>query len=118
MAASYPLVKGQKLRVLATTGTRRAPALPDTPTVAESGLAGYQVYEWNGLFAPAGTPPEIVDRLSTMVRQILQSPQARQRLLAIGAEPAGSTAADFKRFVDGEMAKWARVIKDASIKPE
>ncbi|MDW3686628.1 tripartite tricarboxylate transporter substrate binding protein [Cupriavidus sp. CV2] len=110
--------KGRKLKVLATTGTRRAPALPDTPTVAESGLAGYQVYEWNGLFAPAGTPPAIVDRLGTLVRQILQSPEARQRLLAIGAEPAGSTPAEFKRFVDGETAKWERVIKDGSIKPE
>ncbi|MGO4158473.1 tripartite tricarboxylate transporter substrate binding protein [Cupriavidus sp. YAF13] len=118
MAASYPLVKGQKLKVLATTGTKRAPALPDTPTVAESGLAGYQVYEWNGLFAPAGTPPAIVDRLSGLVRQILQSPAVRQRLLAIGAEPAGSTPAEFRRFVDSETAQWAQVIKDGSIKPE
>ncbi|SOZ38970.1 tripartite tricarboxylate transporter substrate binding protein [Cupriavidus neocaledonicus] len=118
MAASYPLVAGKKLKVLATTGTKRSAALPDTPTIAESGLPGYQVYEWNGLFAPAGTPQAIVDRLSALTREVLNSPEVSQRLAAIGAEPAGSRPEDFRKFVEGETAKWAKVIKQGSIRAE
>ncbi|WP_434033985.1 tripartite tricarboxylate transporter substrate binding protein [Cupriavidus sp. a3] len=118
MAASYPLVAGKKLKVLATTGTKRSAALPDTPTIAESGLPGYQVYEWNGLFAPAGTPQAIVDRLSALTREVLNSPEVSKRLAAIGAEPAGSRPEDFRKFVEGETAKWAKVIKQGSIRAE
>lgn len=118
MAASYPLVAGKKLKVLATTGTKRSAALPDTPTLAESGLPGYQVYEWNGLFAPAGTPQAIVDRLSALTREVLNSPEVSKRLAAIGAEPAGSRPEDFRKFVEGETAKWAKVIKQGSIRAE
>uniref|UniRef100_UPI003F496E4A tripartite tricarboxylate transporter substrate binding protein n=1 Tax=Cupriavidus taiwanensis TaxID=164546 RepID=UPI003F496E4A len=118
MAASYPLVAGKKLKVLATTGTKRSAALPDTPTIAESGFPGYQVYEWNGLFAPAGTPQAIVDRLSALTREVLNSPEVSQRLAAIGAEPAGSRPEDFRKFVEGETAKWAKVIKQGSIRAE
>jgi len=118
MAASYPLVAGKKLKVLATTGTKRSAALPDTPTIAESGLPGYQVYEWNGLFAPAGTPQAIVDRLSALTREVLNSPEVSKRLAAIGAEPADSRPEDFRKFVEGETAKWAKVIKQGSIRAE
>ncbi|ULX52571.1 LacI family transcriptional regulator [Cupriavidus taiwanensis] len=118
MAASYPLVAGKKLKVLATTGTKRSAALPDTPTLAESGLPGYQVYEWNGLFAPAGTPQAIVDRLSALTREVLNSPEVSQRLAAVGAEPAGSRPEDFRKFVEGETAKWAKVIKQGGIRAE
>ncbi|WP_354681878.1 tripartite tricarboxylate transporter substrate binding protein [Cupriavidus necator] len=118
MAASYPLVAGKKLKVLATTGTKRSAALPDTPTIAESGLPGYQVYEWNGLFAPAGTPQAIVDRLSALTREVLNSPEVSQRLAAIGAEPAGSRPEDFRKFVESETAKWAKVIKQGGIRAE
>ncbi|UIF88454.1 tripartite tricarboxylate transporter substrate binding protein [Cupriavidus sp. UYPR2.512] len=118
MAASYPLVAGKKLKVLATTGTKRSAALPDTPTIAESGLPGYQVYEWNGLFAPAGTPQAIVDRLSALTREVLNSPEISQRLAAIGADPAGSRPEDFRKFVEGETAKWAKVIKQGGIRAE
>lgn len=118
MAASYPLVSGKKLKVLATTGTKRSAALPDVPTIAESGLPGYQVYEWNGLFAPAQTPAAIVEKISSATREVLAQPEVRQKLAGIGAEPAGSRPEEFRKFLDAETAKWAGVIKQGNIRAE
>lgn len=109
MATSYPLVAGKKLKVLVTTGTKRSAALPDTPTIAESGLPGYQVYEWNGLFGPAGTPQAIVNRLSALTREVLNFPEASQLLAARGLPQVRG---------EGETAKWAKVIKQGSIRAE
>lgn len=118
MAASYPLVQGGKLRALAVTSHDRVDALPNTPTVAESGLPGYEVYEWNGLFAPAAVPDEIAARMETAVRAALQDPALRRRLTDLGARPIGSSAQEFGQFVDQEMHRAQKVLSDSGIKPE
>ncbi len=118
MAASYPLVSGKKLRVLATTGAKRSPTLPDVPTISESGLPGYQVYEWNGLFAPAGTSAEIIEKINKATIEVLAQPAIKERLAAIGAEASGDKPQEFRKFLDAERAKWATVIKQGNIRPD
>ena len=116
MASASAHVKAGKLRALAVTGSRRAPAMPAIPTIAESGLPGYEVYEWNAVFVPAGVPQDIVDRLQRELAKIVAMPDVRQKLAAIGAEPVGSTAADLERLRRADLDKWAGVIKRAGIK--
>ncbi|RLK39201.1 tripartite tricarboxylate transporter substrate binding protein [Cupriavidus plantarum] len=118
MAASYPLVSGKKLKVLATTGTKRSAALPDIPTIAESGLPGYQVYEWNGLFAPAGTSAEIVGTINKAIVEVMSQPAVKERLAAIGAEASANKPEEFRAFLEAEQAKWAKVIKQGNIRPD
>jgi tripartite-type tricarboxylate transporter receptor subunit TctC len=118
MAASYPLVKSGKLRALAVSADKRVTALPDLPTVAESGAAGYQVYEWNGIFAPAGTPPEIAARIEKEVRAALQDPTLRRSLEDLGAQPVGSSAVEFGKFVDEEMQRAQHVLAASGIDKE
>lgn len=118
VTASYPLVKAGRLRALAVTGERRSAGLPDLPTVAESGLPGYSVYEWNGVFAPAGTPKPVIERLETEIRAALALPAVRERLAEMGAQPVGSTAREFGEFVRSETQRWAQVIKASGIKAD
>ncbi|QET04598.1 MULTISPECIES: tripartite tricarboxylate transporter substrate binding protein [Cupriavidus] len=118
MAASYPLVSGKKLKVLATTGTKRSAALPDIPTIAESGLPGYQVYEWNGLFAPAGTSAKIIETINKATIEVMSQPAVKERLAAIGAEGSANKPDEFRAFLEAEQAKWAKVIKQGNIRPE
>ena len=118
MASAIPHVKGGKVKALAITGRTRSPALPQLPTMAESGLPGYEVYEWNAFFAPAGTPADIIERVQRETARALALPEVRERLLALGAEPVGSTAAELEQFRRAEMVKWAAIIKRAGIKPE
>jgi len=113
-----PHIQSGKLVALGVTSARRSSLLPDVPTIGESALPGYEVDGWFGLFAPAGTPPAIVQRLNTEVVRILDMPDIKAQLLAQGAEPAGGSAADFARFVQAEHDKWARVIQQAGIKAE
>lgn len=115
MPASYPLVKSGKLRALAVTSPQRAALVPTLPTVAEAGLPGFAAQEWNGLWAPAGTPQAVVNRLESELRAVMALPEIRQRLAASGAEAVGSSRSDFTRFVGAETAKWARVISTAGI---
>lgn len=115
MPASGPLVKGGKLRALAVTASARVPSLPALPTVAESGSPGFVAQEWNGLWAPAKTPPEILSRLETEVRAAMASPELQQRLAAQGAQAVGSSRADFSRFLQAESRQWAQVIRTAGI---
>ena len=115
MPASYPLVKSGKLRALAVTAPKRAPLVNQLPTVAEAGLPGFSAQEWNGLWAPAGTPRPVLERLESELRAVMATPDIRQRLAANGAEAVGSSSADFTRFVQTETAQWARVIKTAGI---
>ncbi len=113
---SWPLVKAGKLRALAVTGPRRAEALPEVPTLAEAAaLPDFQVVEWNGVFAPAGTPPAIVERLANEVRAVLALPEVRRRLADMGASAVGSTPAELGEFVRRETARWAQVIRAAHI---
>ena len=118
VAASSPLVKAGKLRALASTGSKRAEAFPNLPTIAELGLRDYQVYEWNGVFAPAKTPKPVIDRLESELRQVMATPEVRARLAEIGAVPISSGATDFREFLRRETVKWAQVVRAAGIKAE
>ena len=118
MASGLPHVKAGKLRALAVTGSKRSPALPDAPTIAEAGLPGYEVYEWNAIFAPAGTPAPIVAKLSEAITKALQAPDVRERIAGLGGEIAALSPADTARFVREQTELWARVVKAANIKAE
>ena len=111
-------VRSGKLRPLAVTGARRSPALPDIPTVAASGVPGYEVTAWYGVCAPAKTPRAIIEQLHGEIVRALNSPDLRERLLAQGADPVGSTPEQYTAFMQNEIAKWAKVIQAAGIKGE
>jgi tripartite-type tricarboxylate transporter receptor subunit TctC len=110
-ATAEKYVKAGKLDALAITGTKRSPLLPDVPTVAESGFPNYDVTAWFGLFAPAGVPQPVIDKLNHAVVAVMKSADVRERLLKLGAEPEYSTPAEFASFVRGELSKWGEVIK-------
>ena len=107
-----------KLRALAVTGPKRTPAAPDIPTVAESGVPGYDVTTFYGVSAPAKTPRPIIDRLHSEILRALNSPDLRQRLQTLGADPVGNTPEQYTAFMQAEIAKWDKVIKAAGIKGE
>jgi tripartite-type tricarboxylate transporter receptor subunit TctC len=118
MAASYPLVKSGKLRALAVSSRERAAALPDLPTVAESGVPEYAVYEWNGVFAPAGLPADVAERIEQELRATLQDPALRHSLQELGAQPVGSSSAEFRAFLDDQMQRSASILANAGISKE
>lgn len=107
-----------RVRAIATTGLKRTPAAPDIPTVAESGVTGYEVTTAYGLAAPAKTPRAILDRLHLDVVRALKAPDTRDRLLGLGADPVGNSPEQYTAFVKNEIAKWDKVIKAAGIKGE
>jgi tripartite-type tricarboxylate transporter receptor subunit TctC len=107
-----------KLRALAVTGVRRSAAAPDIATITESGVPGYEVTNWFGVAAPAKTPRAIVERLNREFVRALNSPELRNRLMGLGAEPVGNTPEQYQAFVQNEIAKWDKVIKAAGIKGE
>jgi len=113
-----PQVRAGKLRALAQSGATRSPVAPDLPTVAEAGVPGYEVTVWFGLVAPAGTPREIVAKLNAEVLRILAMPDVRERFLAQGVEPLGSTPGEFAAHIRAQMDKWAKVVRDAGVKAE
>jgi tripartite-type tricarboxylate transporter receptor subunit TctC len=117
MPTVLPMVKAGRLRAIAVIGPQRSPALPDIPTVAES-LSGFEVSNWIGLFAPAGTSPEIVARLNAEVQKIMRSPEIEKRLEAEGAKFIPTTPQSFAAFQRAEAEKWARAIREANIKVE
>jgi len=92
--------------------------LPEVPTIAEAGLPGYEASAWYGLFAPAGTPRDIVARLNAEAVKALKRPDVRERLLALGGEPAGTTAEEFAAFIAAEIAKWAKLVQEVGIRIE
>ena len=118
LASSLAYIQGGKLRAVAVTGKARAAVLPQLPTVAEAGLPGYEVYEWNAMFVPAGTPPAVAERLSKELAAVLQDPEVRKRLEATGAEVIGSTPAELDAFRRAELAKWTKLAKDNKIQME
>ena len=107
-----------KLRAIATTGPKRTPAAPDIPTVAESGVPGYEVTTFYGMSAPARTPRAIIDRLNKETVRALNAPEVRQRLQELGADAVGNTPEQYTVFIQNEIAKWGKVIKAAGIKGE
>lgn len=111
MPALLPQVKAGKLRALAVASERRATAAPDIPTMDEAGLAGYFVPAWKGLMAPAGTPRPIVDKLHAAMLKMLAMPEVRQRMIDLGAEPAGGTPEKFGELIKTDTAKWAALVK-------
>jgi tripartite-type tricarboxylate transporter receptor subunit TctC len=118
LATSLPLIAAGQLRALAVTGARRSAALPQAPTIAEAGLAGFASSSWQGFFVPARTPPEIVERIQRETANALQAPEVRDRLKALSYEPVGSTPAEFAAFFKSELQKFAAVVNDAHIPPQ
>ena len=113
-----PQVDAGKLRAIAVTTVKRAPAMPDLPTFIESGLEGYEVNGWYGLLAPGRTPAALVNRLNGELRQVLNEPETRERFLQRGMEPAPGSAQEFGALIRSEIAKWEKVIRAAGIQPE
>ena len=111
LASALTQVKAGKLRAFAVTTLRRAEAMPEVPTMAESGLPGFDVSTWFGIFAPAGTPPAVVERLNKEFTAALRSPEMRERLARMGAEPAPVSPGEFQQFVRSELAKYEKVVK-------
>ena len=109
------LVKAGKLRALAVTGSKRAEAMPEIPTIADT-LPGYEMFGWIGLMAPAGTPVRITDRLSAETRKIMQDPEIRKKFLAAGMEPAGNTPKEFAEFIRKQNDRYGAIVKEAHIK--
>jgi tripartite-type tricarboxylate transporter receptor subunit TctC len=116
--AAIPHVKSGKLRALGVTGAKRSQSLPEIPTIAESGVKGYEVSTWYGVLAPARTNKAIVTRLHAEIVKLLAVPDTKEKLLAQGFEPVGSTPDEFGAYIKSEIAKWAKVIKTAKIKAE
>ena len=113
LPSALPQIKAGKLRALAVTSARRSPALPDVPTVAEAGVPGYEASSWFGVVVPAGTPKEIITKTRQTIATAIAKPEARDKLLAQGAEPVGDTPEEFTQFIRSETAKWAKVVKDS-----
>jgi tripartite-type tricarboxylate transporter receptor subunit TctC len=118
VASGLAHVKGGKLRAMAVTGARRASSLPEVPTMAEAGVPGYEVYEWNAIFAPAGTPAPVVARLAEAIDKAMQSPEIRERVATLGGEIAGYGPKEADAFVREQTELWTKVIRLANIKPD
>jgi tripartite-type tricarboxylate transporter receptor subunit TctC len=118
IGAQQANIKAGKLRALAVLDSRRSSVLPDVPTVAESGLSGYEAVGWISLVAPKGTPEAIVNKLNQQVRQIVALPEVRQKLLAISFEPASGSPKELDRLIQDEYAKWGEVVKTAGMTPQ
>jgi tripartite-type tricarboxylate transporter receptor subunit TctC len=117
LPSSMPQIKAGKLKALAVTSAKRSDALPDVPTIEQAaGLKGFDASSWFGLLAPAGTPPDIVNRIQQEVARSLSTPTMKEKLLAQGAIPSGNTPAEFARLIDSEHKKWAKVVKDSGAK--
>jgi len=115
LPAAIPHLRGQKLKGLGITSSKRAVELPELPTVIEGGIAGYEYVGWYGLLATAGTPPAVIDRLNAEVNKILKEPAILEKLAGDGAQPIGGTPAQFDAHIKKEISKWASVIKHAKI---
>ena len=113
IVTTLPLARAGKLRALAVTTKKRSQVAPDIPTIAESGVPGYDANAWFGVFAPAGTPAAVVNRLYAEISRIIANPQIRERFLVLGAEPAGTTPEQFAAFYRNEVAKWAKVVRES-----
>lgn len=115
MPPYVPQVRAGKIRALAVSTAKRSSAMPDLPTIAEAGVPGYEAGAWFGLLAPVGTPKAVVAKLSAESARILKLPDVNKRISELGADPVGSTPEEFVALIQSEIAKWAKVIKDANV---
>ena len=113
LPSSMAHITSGKIRAIAVTTAKRSSALPRVPTVAESGLPGFDISTWYGIWAPAGTPREVVGRLATEVAQAVRAPDVRAKLLALGAEPVGSSPDEFAAYNRSELEKWAKIVRSS-----
>ncbi|HYH40517.1 MAG TPA: tripartite tricarboxylate transporter substrate binding protein [Burkholderiales bacterium] len=118
LAQALPHIRSGRLKNLATTGPKRSPLQADVPTMIEAGVPGYQVANWWGMLAPAGTTPAVIARLNREVAALQKTDEVQKRFAAEASETVTLTPEQFRKFIDSEMVKWARVAKDAGIKPE
>jgi tripartite-type tricarboxylate transporter receptor subunit TctC len=118
LPSALPQVRSGKLRVLAVTGSKRIPELPDVPTVSESGLPGFDVAAWWGVVGPQGMPPAVVEKLNTTINRIVAQPEMREAFSARGLEPVTTTPTEFDRVARKDGARFGAVIKDVGIKAD
>ena len=116
ITAALPFIKDGRLRPLATTGSKRSPALPDLPTLVEAGYPGFEVDLWLGVFAPANTPAQTLARLNSEIRTALRDPVVGSAFAKVGVEPRGTTVEEGARFVREETERWAKVVVDGNLK--
>ena len=118
MLSSLPLAKAGNIKALAVTSTKRVAIAPEIPTVAESGMTGFDFASWYGLWAPKGLPPELVAKIQTEVTKLIARPDVKEQFALLGFEPIGSTPDYFAKYIRDEMARYGQIIKDANIKAE
>jgi tripartite-type tricarboxylate transporter receptor subunit TctC len=118
LAIANPQIKAGKLRAIAVTGRKRDPLQPGVPTVDESGLKGYEITGWHGFLAPAGTPPDVIDRLNAAIAKILGTPEIRELWTSQGMEVVTNTPAEFAQRIRADFEKYGRIVKTVGIKPE
>ena len=118
VAAARPMIDAKRVKVLGVTSARRLPDVPGAPTLAEAGAPKFEMQSWQGVFAPAGTPKAIVDRLSRDIAAIVAQPEVQEKLRNLGVEPDGRTEVPFTAFQQAEIVKWGKVIQDAGIQAE
>lgn len=118
VASALPQVKSGAVRALAVTSKGRSSLMPELPTILESGVPGYDLSGWNGLFAPAGTPPDVVEKLNAEITKVVEMPDVRKRLQDLGAEIGPLSPTEYAAWVQGEVSKWTKLVKAAGIQPE
>jgi tripartite-type tricarboxylate transporter receptor subunit TctC len=118
IAGALPFTADNRVRPIATSGTKRSSVYPDLPTVQEAGLAGFEVDLWLGIFAPAGTPGDVVEKLNGAIVTVLKDPEIIKSLAKVGVEPRGTSAKDGEAFLKNEFGKWKKVIEDGNIKDQ
>ncbi|OGA45416.1 MAG: hypothetical protein A3G24_23065 [Betaproteobacteria bacterium RIFCSPLOWO2_12_FULL_62_13] len=115
---AFPHVKAGRLVALGVSSNKRSSALPDVPTAMEAGVPGYEVYEWQGIVAPAGTPAGIIQRLNAEINEVLRLPDVRERISGLGAEVKGGTPAEFAEFIRKELRLWEKVVRQAKLRAD
>jgi tripartite-type tricarboxylate transporter receptor subunit TctC len=118
LASTLQHVQSGKLKALAVTSAKRSPILPDVPTLAESGLKGAEIYEWNAVFAPANTPEPVVNKLAAAFQQALESPEVKARVAQLGGDIQKGSPEQAKKFIEQQINLWSHVIKERGITTE